>query len=138
MVYTSSLSQSNTGEISSEKTQPLNEFRPRREALWHPEGIESLSQNMGHEGMMTTFTSYGEVSRERQAHIIRSLNDEEAPGGDLPAVKKGIGSCSRDRPAFSRSDRRLTRSVAEALAGRGENVFYPLMRQLHAVLSNGG
>jgi len=43
---------------------------------------------MGHEGVMTTFTSYGEDSRERQAHIIRSLNDEEAPGGDLPAVKK--------------------------------------------------
>jgi integrase/recombinase XerD len=53
-----------------------------------PEEFKAWSQNMGHEGVMTTFTSYGEVSRERQAHIIRSLNDEEAPGGDLPAVKK--------------------------------------------------
>jgi integrase len=53
-----------------------------------PEEFKAWSQNMGHEGVMTTFTSYGEVSRERQARIIRSLNDEEAPAGDLPAVKK--------------------------------------------------
>jgi hypothetical protein len=45
---------------------------------------------MGHEGVMTTFTSYGEVSRDRQARIIRSLTGEEAPGADLPAVEKAL------------------------------------------------
>ena len=42
---------------------------------------------MGHEGVLTTFTSYGEVSRERQAHIIRLLgNPEQAVDG--PAIEK--------------------------------------------------
>ena len=42
---------------------------------------------MGHEGVLTTFTSYGEVSRERQAHIIRSLASTEEDG-NAPAVQK--------------------------------------------------
>jgi hypothetical protein len=42
---------------------------------------------MGHEGVLTTFTSYGEVSRERQAHIIRLLSNPEE-GVDDPAVEK--------------------------------------------------
>jgi integrase/recombinase XerD len=52
-----------------------------------PEEFKAWSQNMGHEGVLTTFTSYGEVSRERQAHIIRSLADP-APGSDTPGVEK--------------------------------------------------
>jgi integrase len=55
-----------------------------------PEEFKAWSQNMGHEGVMTTFTSYGEVSRDRQARIIRSLTGEEAPGADLPAVEKAL------------------------------------------------
>jgi hypothetical protein len=43
---------------------------------------------MGHEGVLTTFTSYGEVARERQARIIRSLADPAAPGSDIPGVEK--------------------------------------------------
>jgi hypothetical protein len=39
------------------------------ERLWGtPEEFKAWSQNMRHEGVMTTFNSYGEVSRERQAH----------------------------------------------------------------------
>jgi integrase len=53
-----------------------------------PEEFKSWSQNLGHEGVLTTFRSYGEVSQERQASIIRSLADEDAQGSDLPAVKK--------------------------------------------------
>ena len=49
-----------------------------------PEEFKAWSQNMGHEGVLTTFTSYGEVSRQRQAQIIRSLSE----GGDDPAIQK--------------------------------------------------
>jgi hypothetical protein len=52
-----------------------------------PEEFKAWSQNMGHEGVLTTFTSYGEVSRERQAHIIKSLALTEE-GGDASMVQK--------------------------------------------------
>ena len=39
-----------------------------------PEAFKALSQNLGHESVLTTFTSYGQVSRTRQAEIIRSAN----------------------------------------------------------------
>ncbi len=38
-----------------------------------PEQFKSWSQNLGHEKVLTTFTSYGEVSCQRQGEIIRGL-----------------------------------------------------------------
>jgi integrase len=38
-----------------------------------PEEYKAWSQNLGHEGVMTTFTSYGSISPTRQAEIIRDL-----------------------------------------------------------------
>ncbi len=38
-----------------------------------PEEFKSWSQNMGHEGVLTTFYSYGEVQPRRQAEIIKQL-----------------------------------------------------------------
>jgi len=38
-----------------------------------PEAFKAWSQNLGHEQVMTTFTSYGAVSARRQAEIIRDL-----------------------------------------------------------------
>lgn len=38
-----------------------------------PEEFKAWSQNLGHENVLTTFTSYGAVSRHRQAEIIKSL-----------------------------------------------------------------
>ena len=38
-----------------------------------PEEFKAWSQNMGHERVMTTFTSYGEVACQRQGEIIRGL-----------------------------------------------------------------
>jgi integrase len=52
-----------------------------------PEEFKAWSQNTGHEGVLTTFTSYGEVSRERQGDIIRSLATTEEDG-DASAVQK--------------------------------------------------
>jgi integrase len=38
-----------------------------------PEEYKAWSQNLGHEDVLTTFSSYGEVSSYRQAEIIRSM-----------------------------------------------------------------
>lgn len=38
-----------------------------------PEDFKAWSQNMGHEKVLTTFTSYGEVAPRRQGEIIRQL-----------------------------------------------------------------
>ena len=38
-----------------------------------PEEFKAWSQNLGHEKVLTTFSSYGEVARERQRDIIREL-----------------------------------------------------------------
>jgi integrase len=38
-----------------------------------PEEYKAWSQNLGHEHVLTTFSSYGDVGRHRQAEIIRGL-----------------------------------------------------------------
>jgi integrase len=38
-----------------------------------PEQFKAWSQNLGHEGVLTTFSSYGDVTPTRQAEIIREL-----------------------------------------------------------------
>ena len=44
------------------------------ERLCHtPEEFKAWSQNLGHETVLTTFSSYGEVARDRQAKLIRQL-----------------------------------------------------------------
>ena len=42
-----------------------------------PEGFKAWSQNLGHDQVATTLTSYGEVARVRQAEIMRSLADPD-------------------------------------------------------------
>ena len=38
-----------------------------------PEEMKAWSQNLGHEQVLTTLTSYGAVDRHRQAEIMRDL-----------------------------------------------------------------
>lgn len=38
-----------------------------------PEAFKAWSQNLGHEGVLTTFYSYGQVATSRQADIIREM-----------------------------------------------------------------
>ena len=38
-----------------------------------PEHFKAWSQNLGHEKVLTTFSSYGAVSHDRQREIIRDL-----------------------------------------------------------------
>ena len=40
-----------------------------------PEAFKAWSQNLGHEGVLTTFYSYGSVSISRQTEIIRSMEN---------------------------------------------------------------
>lgn len=41
------------------------------------ERFKAWSQNLGHENVLTTFSSYGDVARHRQAEIIRALGTSE-------------------------------------------------------------
>lgn len=50
----------------------------------NPEAFKAWSQNLGHEHVLTTFTSYGSVSSHRQAEILASLN------GDDTATNRGV------------------------------------------------
>ena len=38
-----------------------------------PEEFKAWSQNLGHDQVLTTFSSYGQVGYERQAELIRGL-----------------------------------------------------------------
>ena len=46
----------------------------------NPEEFKAWSQNLGHEAVMTTFTSYGTVSHERQAEIFQRLHSAPERG----------------------------------------------------------
>jgi integrase len=53
-----------------------------------PEEFKAWSQNLGHEDVMTTFTSYGTVQMRRQAEIMRELSDgKQAPPPSRPDAK---------------------------------------------------
>jgi integrase/recombinase XerC len=44
-----------------------------------PEEFKAWSQNLGHEKVLTTFTSYGAIARDRQGEILRSLATPRQP-----------------------------------------------------------
>lgn len=44
-----------------------------------PEEFKAWSQNLGHEGVLTTFTSYGAVASHRQSAIMRGLEGRPEP-----------------------------------------------------------
>ncbi len=48
--------------------------------------FKSWSQNLGHEQMMTTLTSYGKVAPHRQAELIRGMATAEGAVGKLAAA----------------------------------------------------
>lgn len=73
-----------------------------------PEDFKAWSQNLGHEEVLTTFTSYGHVATDRQAEIIQ-----------------GLGKTAEPAPAPSVNDFAL--AVARMLKGQG--LAIPLQRQ---------
>lgn len=59
-----------------------------------PEEFKAWSQNLGHEGVLTTFNSYGCVSRQRQAEIIRLLGSRKSAAG--PAITEKVRQLARE------------------------------------------
>jgi integrase len=55
-----------------------------------PEEFKAWSQNLGHEKVLTTFSSYGEVAPERQADIIRHLTQPIAPEPQFDEILKQL------------------------------------------------
>ena len=55
-----------------------------------PEQFKAWSQNLGHEKVLTTFCSYGEVTRMRQGELIRGLLDSARPGPDVMEIAKAV------------------------------------------------
>ena len=58
-----------------------------------PEEFKSWSQNLGHEQVLTTFYSYGEVQLRRQAEIMQQLgmpNESEKLGVDVDEVAEAL------------------------------------------------
>lgn len=56
-----------------------------------PEQFKAWSQNLGHEKVMTTFTSYGEVGCQRQGEIIRDLAaPQHVVQPDVSALAKAL------------------------------------------------
>ena len=56
-----------------------------------PEELKAWSQNLGHEKVLTTLTSYGEVACDRQGEIIRALaTPQQAGQSDVSALAKAL------------------------------------------------
>jgi len=56
-----------------------------------PEEFKAWSQNFGHENVLTTFLSYGEVACQRQGEIIRSLaNPQKAAQPDANVASEAM------------------------------------------------
>jgi integrase len=60
-----------------------------------PEELKAWSQNLGHEDVLTTLRSYGEVPSSRQAEIISDLHKAAEPDMDAAAALKALESIVR-------------------------------------------
>ena len=47
-----------------------------------PKQFKAYSQNLGHENVLTTFTSYGCVDQFRQGEIVRGFGMKKNEGGE--------------------------------------------------------
>jgi integrase len=72
-----------------------------------PEEFKAWSQNLGHEQVLTTFASYGEVSPHRQAEIIKALGTPNAHDLELQVLARRLAEAARGgtllEPPTSRS-----------------------------------
>lgn len=55
-----------------------------------PEMFKAWSQNLGHEGVLTTFYSYGSVAPRRQGEIIRNLGSRQGKVQVTPEVIEAV------------------------------------------------
>ena len=66
-----------------------------------PEDFKAWSQNLGHEHVLTTFYSYGEVSQQRQSDIILGLSSDESNdlvNNDVKSLAKALAEELRTNP----------------------------------------
>ena len=67
-----------------------------------PEEFKSWSQNLGHEKVLTTFFSYGEVAIPRQGEIIKGLaTQRQAKVPDVAELAKAVVSEMRQAEGAS-------------------------------------
>ena len=59
-----------------------------------PEEFKAWSQNLGHEKVLTTLTSYGQVDRIRQGDIIRKLGAPKANDAHLIEIGRAVLAAS--------------------------------------------
>jgi hypothetical protein len=52
-----------------------------------PEQFKAWSQNLGHEGVLTTFKSYGQLGAERQGAITAELRTGAAPAATQDPIE---------------------------------------------------
>jgi integrase len=64
-----------------------------------PEQFKAWSQNLGHEKVLTTFSSYGEVPVERQREIIRQLAQTMDPNPRLEEIVDQLVRVTRGKAA---------------------------------------
>ena len=63
-----------------------------------PEEFKAWSQNLGHDQVMTTFSSYGQVGADRQAELIRQLATRRETGTPrLAAIDRLIRTLQEER-----------------------------------------
>ena len=56
-----------------------------------PEQIKAWSQNLGHENIATTLTSYGKIDPHRQGEVIGGISlQAEAPNADVLAQIRAL------------------------------------------------
>jgi integrase len=60
-----------------------------------PEEFKAWSQNLGHEQVLTTLSSYGAVPEHRQAEIIKSLANRPAGSSDTAALADRVAELIR-------------------------------------------
>jgi integrase len=67
-----------------------------------PEEFKAWSQNLGHEDVLTTFSSYGSVPPHRQSEIIKSLaNRPSGPSSDTEALASRVAQLIHEKIAAS-------------------------------------
>ena len=66
------------------------------------EQFKAWSQNLGHDGVLTTFLSYGTVAPRRQGQIIQTLAMTQAPPrGDADEVAQAVLQAMRGASLFA-------------------------------------
>jgi len=63
-----------------------------------PEAFKAWSQNLGHENVLTTFASYGQVATARQAELIRQLGKPKSEAPHPRALERRLAMLEHRLP----------------------------------------